>query len=253
MSFLEKGDKMAVCETKLQYTTTIEKENAKISVIVVCGGSSSRMKGVDKMFAEVKGLPVCVRSILAFQNFPYVNDIVVVTKEENIFKMQQLCGEFKLTKVTDIVAGGECRQRSVYNGLKQLTDDTDIVLIHDGARPFVNNDCIKRVIDGVRINSAVTCAVSPKDTLKVTKPDGLVISTPDRSTLSAVQTPQGFNYSLYRSAIEKFSDELEQFTDDCSIVEAFGFPVYVVEGDYKNIKITTTEDLKIADIFAEEV
>lgn len=243
---------MAVCETVLQYTTEKNKEYTKISVIVVCGGSSSRMQGIDKMFAEVKGIPVCIRSIMAFQNCSDVNDIVVVTREENIFKMQQLCGEFKLTKVTDIVAGGSCRQESVYNGLKQLTDDTDIVLIHDGARPFVKLDCIDRVINGVKINSAVACAVSPKDTVKVIKPDGLVISTPDRSTLSAVQTPQGFKYNLYCSAIEKFSDKLEEFTDDCSIVEAFGFPVYVVDGDYKNIKITTAEDLKIAEIFAEE-
>ncbi len=243
---------MAVCETVLQYTTAKKIENAKISVIVVCGGNSARMNGIDKMFAVVKGIPVCIRSISAFQNCAEINDIVVVTKEENVLKMQQLCGEFKLTKVTDIVAGGSCRQESVYNGLKQLTDDTDIVLIHDGARPFVKDDCIKRVIDGVKFNSAVTCAVSPKDTIKVIKPDGLVVSTPDRSTLSAVQTPQGFKYSLYRSAVEKFSNKLEEFTDDCSIVEAFGFPVYVVEGDYKNIKITTAEDLKIAQNFAEE-
>lgn len=244
---------MAVCETILQYTTATENVNSKISVIVVCGGSSSRMKGIDKMFAEVNGIPVCIRSILAFQNCAEINDIVVVTKEENILKMQQLCGEYRLTKVTDIVVGGSCRQESVYNGLKRLTDDTDIVLIHDGARPFVTDNCIKRVIGGVRLNSAVTCAVSPKDTIKVIKLDGLVVSTPDRSTLSAVQTPQGFKFNLYRSAVEKFSDKLEEFTDDCSIVEAFGFPVYVVEGDYKNIKITTAEDLKIAQNFVEEI
>ncbi len=237
----------------LQYTTTTVSENAKTSAIVVCGGSSSRMKGIDKMFADVKGVPISIRSILAFQNCAEINDIVVVTKEENILNMQQLCGEFNLTKVTDIVAGGSCRQESVYNGLKQLTDDTDIVLVHDGARPFVKDDCIKRVIDGVKLNSAVTCAVSPKDTIKIIKSDGLVVSTPDRSTLSAVQTPQGFKLSLYRSAVEKFTDKLEEFTDDCSIVEAFGFPVYVVEGDYKNIKITTSEDLKVAEIFAEEI
>lgn len=244
---------MAVCETMLQYTTTTVSENAKTSAIVVCGGSSSRMNGIDKMFADVKGVPVCIMSISAFQNCAEINDIVVVTKEENILKMQQLCGEFNLTKVTDIVAGGSCRQESVYNGLKCLTDETDIVLVHDGARPFVKDDCIKRVIDGVKLNSAVTCAVSPKDTIKIIKSDGLVVSTPDRSTLSAVQTPQGFKLSLYRSAVEKFTDKLEEFTDDCSIVEAFGFPVYVVEGDYKNIKITTSEDLKVAEIFAEEI
>lgn len=244
---------MAVLETFLQYTKVNESDNGKISVIVVCGGSSSRMKGVDKMFAEVKGIPVCIRSILAFQNCDEVADIIVVTKEENILKMQQLCSQFKLTKVTDIVAGGSCRQRSVYNGLRQLTDETDIVLIHDGARPFVTADCIKRVIDGVKQNSAVTCAVSLKDTVKVIKPDGLVVSTPDRSTLSAVQTPQGFKFKIYCAAVEKNIDRLEDFTDDCSVVEACGYPVYVVDGDSRNIKITTAEDLKIADILAEDM
>lgn len=244
---------MAVLETLLQYTTVNESKSGKISVIIVCGGSSSRMKGVDKMFAEVKGIPVCIRSISAFQNCNEVTDIVVVTKEENILKMQQLCGRFKLTKVTDIVAGGSCRQRSVYNGLKLLTEETGIVLIHDGARPFVTADCIKRVIDGVKLHSAAACAISLKDTVKVIKPDGLVVSTPERSTLSAVQTPQGFDYMLYRAAVEKNISRLEDFTDDCSVAEASGYPVYVVEGDCKNIKITTAEDLKIAEIFAEDI
>ncbi len=243
---------MAICETVLKYTTANETKSTKTAAIVVCGGNSSRMKGVDKMFAEIRGVPVCVRSVIAFQNCSEITDIVVVTKEESILKMQQLCDRYKLTKVTDIVVGGFCRQQSVYNGLKQLTEDTDTVLVHDGARPFVTEDCIKRVVNGARINSAVTCAVRPKDTIKVIKPDGLVASTPDRNTLSAVQTPQGFKYELYRSAVEQNYDWLENFTDDCSVVEAFGYPVYVVEGDYKNIKITTAEDLMLAEILAEE-
>ena len=244
---------MLTLETVLKYTTVNESKKDKISVIVVCGGSSQRMKGIDKMLAEINGIPVCVRSILAFQNCNSVTDIVVVTKEENVLKLQQLCGQFKLTKVTDIVVGGSCRQQSVYNGLIQLSDDTDVVLIHDGARPFVTAECIERVINGAKENSAVTCAVSPKDTIKVKMEDGLVVSTPDRNTLSAVQTPQGFKYSLYLSAVEQSIDKLNGFTDDCSIVESAGYPVYIVEGDYKNIKITTAEDLEIAEIFAKEL
>lgn len=241
-----------ITETLFKYTAVKDSDSSKVSVIIVCGGSSSRMGGIDKMLAEIKRVPICVRSCLAFQNCEAVNDIIIVTKQENILKMQQLCGTFKLTKVTDIVEGGNCRQQSVANGLKQLTDDTDIVLIHDGARPFVKNDCIERVIEKARELSAVTCTVPLKDTVKIVRDDGLVTATPDRSTMQAVQTPQGFDYNLYKSAVEANSDHLEDFTDDCSIVEAYGFPVYTCMGDYTNIKITTAEDLKIAEIFAED-
>ena len=243
---------MTATETALKYTTVSVSESEKVSVIIVCGGSSSRMNGIDKMFAEIKGIPVCARSISAFQKCEAVNDIVVVTKEESILKMQQLCDEFKLSKVTDIVAGGDCRQQSVANGLAQLTDDTDVVLIHDGARPFVTDACITRVINAARESSAVTCAVKLKDTVKVIRADGMVTATPDRNSLAAVQTPQGFKFSLYKSAVAANAGQLHSFTDDCSVVEAFGYPVYIVEGDYRNIKITTAEDLKIAQILAED-
>ncbi len=240
-------------ETVLKYTTLTETDSNKVSVIVVCGGSSSRMGGVDKMLYEVKGIPVCIRSCLKFQSNKNISDIVIVTKAENILKMQQLCETFKLTKVTDIIEGGNCRQQSVANGLKQISSDTDIILIHDGARPFVTNECIERVIEKAREYSAVTCAVPLKDTVKTVRDDGLVTATPERSTLQSVQTPQGFKFELYKSAVESNLENLEKFTDDCSIVEAFGFPVYTCLGDYKNIKITTAEDLKIAEIFAEDL
>ena len=246
------GDFMSVTETVLKYTTVCENTENKISVIVVCGGNSRRMGGIDKMFAEVKGLPVCVRSIMKFQNLPEIDNIVVVTKNENILKMQQMCDKFNLFKVTDIVEGGNCRQHSVLNGFNRLCDETSIVLIHDGARPFTDAKCIKRVIDGVKQHSAVTCAVKVKDTVKEIDSENTVISTPDRSKLVAVQTPQGFEYNLYKSAVEGNISRLEDFTDDCSIVEASGYAVYTVDGDYKNIKITTEEDLKIAEVFAED-
>ena len=243
---------MITTQTLFKYTTAKENESKRVSVIVVCGGSSTRMGGINKMFAEIKGVPVCIRSCLAFQSCELVSDIIIVTKAENILKMQHLCGTFKLTKVTDIVEGGNCRQQSVANGLSRLCDNTDIVLIHDGARPLVKKECIERVIKKTCELSAVTCAVPLKDTIKTIRDDGLVISTPDRSTMQAVQTPQGFDYSLYKSAVEANKDHLEDFTDDCSIVEANGFPVYTCLGDYTNIKITTSEDLKIAEFFAEE-
>lgn len=243
---------MATVETALKYTTVDENVTDKVSVIVVCGGSSSRMGGIDKMMAEVNKIPVCIRSVLAFQDCDSVSEIIIVTKPESVLKMQQLCGTFKLTKVTDIVEGGDCRQRSVQNGLSRITDEDGIVLIHDGARPLVTEECILRVIEGARVYKAVTCAVPLKDTVKSVRSDGLVTATPDRSTLQAVQTPQGFAVSLYKNAVEQMADRLDSFTDDCSVVEAIGHPVYTVLGDYKNIKITTAEDLKIAEVFAKE-
>lgn len=241
---------MAVTECCLKYTTVKEKENSIISAIIVCGGSSQRMNGVDKIFAEINGIPVAARAISAFQKCSQINNIVIVVKDENIFKMQRLCEEYRFDKVTDIVAGGGCRQESVANGLSMLTYDTDYVLIHDGARPLVSEGCIMRVIDGAVKFSAVTCAVKLKDTVKVVKPDGMVTATPDRNTLAAVQTPQGFSYELYKRAVEDKNGELDNFTDDCSVVESFGYPVYIVDGDYTNIKITTAEDLDYASYLA---
>lgn len=238
---------MPVTETVLQYVTVDEIQTDKVSVIVVCGGSSRRMNGIDKIFTEIGGIPVCVRSISAFQNCDAVSDIVVVTKSESVLKMQQLCEKFGLSKVTDIVEGGDCRQQSVKNGLDRITENGGIVLIHDGARPLVSNRTIENVIDGARRLSAVTCAVKVKDTVKRIGLDGRVIDTPDRSSLVAVQTPQGFSTELYRKAVGEFEAILENFTDDCSVVERAGYPVYTVEGDYSNIKITTAEDIFTAE------
>ena len=233
--------------------TELDDVGGKAVAIVVCGGSSLRMKGVDKMFAPVFGVPVAVRSILKFQNSPVIDSVVIVTKEENVNRFAKLCKEYKLQKVTDIVVGGKCRQESVYNGLKVVSDDAQYVLIHDGARPFVTKECIELVLDGAKRFNAVAAAVPLKDTVKRIKGNGdsTVVDTPDRSTLASVQTPQGFRTDIYKEAIEALKDRLEDFTDDCSIVEAYGQSVCLVDGDYRNVKITTAEDLEIAEILAK--
>lgn len=237
---------MAVMQTALNWTAAIDDAELKASVIIVCGGSSSRMNGIDKIFATIGNMPVAAKTIMAFEALKEISNIVVVTKEESVLPMQKLCDEYGFKKVTDIVAGGACREESVYNGFKMLSSEEQIVLIHDGARPFVTSEVILRVLASAKAYSAATCAVNVKDTVKVVKPDGLIVSTPDRSTLRAVQTPQGFTYSVFKNAIEAAKD-LSAFTDDCSLVEAFGYPVYTVEGDYNNIKITTADDLGFAN------
>lgn len=242
---------MTELQTKIRITELNNSDNGKAVAIIVCGGSSSRMKGVDKMFAPILGVPVAIRSVLKFQNSPVIDGIIVVTREEKVLEVQRLCEEYGLNKVTDIVVGGKCRQESVYNGLKAVSDDVAYVLIHDGARPFVTVDCIERVLDGATKYMAVTCAVPLKDTVKQVEKNGLVVSTPDRGSLCAVQTPQAFRTELYKSCIDVLKDRLEDFTDDCSIIEAAGHEVYVVDGDYSNIKITTAEDLDFAEILAK--
>lgn len=241
---------MLTLQTALNWTEANDNMNLKTSVIIVCGGSSSRMNGIDKIFAEIGDMPVVAKTVSAFQSLNEISKIVIVTKEESILKMQQLCDDYGFNKVSDIIAGGNCREESVYNGFKMLSDEEQVVLIHDGARPFVTKDVVLRVLASAKAYSAATCAVNVKDTIKVAKPDGLIVSTPDRSTLRAVQTPQGFVYSLFKSAIES-AEDLSMFTDDCSLVEAYGHPVYTVEGDYNNIKITTEDDLGFANYIIE--
>lgn len=238
---------MAVTKVSFEYTTETGLKSDQVSVIIVCGGSSSRMNGVDKMFAKIGGMPVAARTISAFEQCEGVNKILVVVKKDNLLKMQQLCDDFKFKKVTDIVEGGNCRQRSVANGLDRVGDDVSVVLVHDGARPFVSKACINRVIESAKNYNAATCAVKLKDTVKQIKPDGLVVATPDRNALVSVQTPQGFKTELYKNAVRLAKERLEDFTDDCSLVEFAGQSVYVVDGEYSNIKITTAEDLEYAD------
>ena len=242
---------MNVTELKLQYNVC-EESGEGIPVIIVAAGKSSRMKGINKQFVSLLGIPVIARTLMAFENSSVISKIIVVTAEENIADMQLVCDKYMISKLSDIVAGGNCRHESVMNGMARLNVADKKVLIHDGARPFVTDACITRVINAARESSAVTCAVKLKDTVKVVRADGMVTATPDRNSLAAVQTPQGFKFSLYKSAVAANAGQLHSFTDDCSVVEAFGYPVYIVEGDYRNIKITTAEDLKIAQILAED-
>ena len=238
---------MISTESKLQYTSVCDVDSCMTTAVIVCGGSSSRMNGVDKMFAEIGGKPIAAITIDVFEKSCEIDNIIIVTKAESIFKMQQLCETYGFKKVTDIVEGGSCRQRSVANGIDKICDENSIVLIHDGARPFVTEDCIKRVKEAALKLGACTCAVKVKDTLKQINGDRLVVSTLDRDSLVSVQTPQGFNVGLYKMAVEMQQFELEKFTDDCSVVEALGINVYTVNGDYNNIKITTAEDLLFAE------
>ena len=236
---------MALTELKLEYAVC-DAEKSGIPVIIAAAGSSSRMEGVNKQTALLCGVPVLARTLMTFNRSDAISSIILIVRPEDVFSMQMMAEKYGIDKLTDIVCGGATRQESVLNGFNRLDKNAEAVLIHDGARPFVDNSVIRGVADALKEYSAVTCAVPVKDTIKVVDNDGEVLSTPDRSSLAAVQTPQGVRVADYRAAIEKIGD-VSKFTDDMSIMEAAGFRVHTVKGSYRNIKITTPEDLGFAE------
>ncbi len=241
---------MAITELKLEYAVC-DTENKGIPVIIAAAGSSSRMEGINKQTALLCGVPVLARTLMTFNRSDAISSIILIVRPEDVFSMQMMAEKYGIDKLTDIVCGGDTRQESVLNGFNRLDKNAEAVLIHDGARPFVDNSVIRGVAGALKEYSAVTCAVPVKDTIKVVDKDGNVLSTPDRSTLAAVQTPQGVRVADYRAAIEKIGD-VSKFTDDMSIMESAGFHVHTVKGSYRNIKITTPEDLRLAEYLISE-
>lgn len=235
-------------ELKPKFEYTISTAPNPIPVIIVAAGNSTRMGGVNKQFVELLGVPVILRSLFAFQNSDAISKIILVTRKEDINALELLCEKYGITKLSDIVAGGENRHLSVMNGFACLDNGTDAVLIHDGARPLVDDVTICAVANALSKYDAVTCAVKVKDTIKQIAPDGKIEKTLDRSSLAAVQTPQGVRVNGYLDAVKK-AENPSEFTDDPSIMEAAGYTAYTVEGSYKNIKITTPEDIALAEIY----
>lgn len=218
-------------------------------VVIAAAGSASRMGGIDKVMAPLAGEPMIVRTVRAFQDCDAVKKIVVVTREDLILPITSLCSG--MSKLKAVVAGGSSRQESVHLGLNALSGEVQLVAVHDGARPLVSWQLIDRVIRAANTYGAAAPAIPVKDTIKVVK-GGVVEQTPDRSNLFAVQTPQVFDFDLLRGALKKVEQEQLQVTDDCSAVEQMGMRVKIVEGDERNLKVTTPMDLKIAQMLLEE-
>ena len=216
--------------------------------VIVAAGTSSRMGGTDKIMAELGGETVISRSVRAFQNAAVIREIVVVTREDLIIPVMSLC--HGMDKVKAVVAGGKTRQESVQKGMNALSSKVKLVAIHDGARPFATEALIDRAVRAGHSFGAAVPAVPVKDTVKEAE-KGIVLRTPDRKTLVAAQTPQVFDYDLLRGALK--NAENTAVTDDASAVEAMGMTVKVVEGDERNIKITTPLDLKIGKLILEEM
>lgn len=217
--------------------------------VIVAAGSASRMGGIDKVMAELGGKPMIVRTVETFQNCDCISEIVIVTREDLILPIMELVAGYP--KVQAVVKGGNTRQESVSLGLNALSVKCKLAAVHDGARPLVTEQVIDRTVRTAGTYGAAAPMIPVKDTIKAVT-GGIVSTTPDRDTLRAVQTPQVFDVDMLRGALQKAAKDGAALTDDCSAVERMGFSVKVVEGDERNLKITTPMDLKIAEMLLEE-
>ena len=221
----------------------------RCGAVIVAAGSASRMGGIDKVMAPLKGEPMILHTVRAFQSCDAIAEIVIVTREDLILPITKLTNAFN--KVTAVVSGGASRQESVALGMNALSDKCELAAIQDGARPLVTWQLIDRVVRAAHSHHAAIPVIPVKDTIKVCN-SALVVSTPDRSTLRAVQTPQVFDYDLLRGALKQAEIDGAEVTDDCSAVERLGMSVRTVEGDERNLKVTTPIDLKFAEMLMEE-
>ena len=237
-------------------TTKITKPARKVlkvkrcGAVIVAAGNASRMGGIDKVMAELMGEPMIVRTVRTFQACDVIKEIVVVTRPDLIVPISDLCRG--MDKVTAVVCGGSSRQESVELGLNALSKKIELAAVQDGARPLICWQVIDRTVRAANSYGAAAPAIPVKDTIKVVT-GGIVKETPDRKTLQAVQTPQVFDIDLLKGALKKAKEDGAEVTDDCSAVERLGMSVKIVEGDERNIKVTTPMDLKIAKLLLEEM
>ena len=218
-------------------------DNRRVLVIIAAAGKGSRIKSaIPKQLIKIKGKPMLVKTTEAFEQNASVDDIIIVADKEHIGVYEGLFRDAGIKKIRNIVTGGKSRQESVFNGLKELPDHADIILIHDGARPFVTDRCIESVLATVAVKGAAAAVVPVIDTVKTGK-GGRLKSNLDRSDLYAVQTPQGFLKGIITEAHTRAADEGYEGTDDAVLAERIGYDVFPAEGDFSNIKITVPEDI----------
>lgn len=223
-----------------------QEQHPVCSAVVPAAGSSRRMGGGSKLLMEVGGMPVLARTLLALDRAALVDEIVIAAREEELLVIGEMCKGFGIRKPVKIVVGGDTRQASVLAAALECRADSRFLAVHDGARPLATPELIDSVIALAHRTNAAAPAVPVKDTIKVVQ-DGKVLSTPARDTLRAIQTPQVFDAQLLRAALQSAADDGVAVTDDCSAVERLGKEIYLTEGSYENMKITTPEDVAQAE------
>lgn len=216
----------------------------KVGAVIAGGGRSARMRGVDKLFAPLAGRPLLYHTLSVFQTCAAVDTVVLVVSADNLAAAEALVGEGGFAKVTSVCLGGQRRRDSVLAGLDALPT-CDWVVVHDGARPLVTPALIEAGLAAARPTGAAVCALPAADTVKEADSTGRVLGTLDRSRLWLVQTPQVFRYDIMRRAHDAAPDE--EATDDAALVERLGIEVRLYEGSRRNIKVTTSEDLAMAE------
>ncbi len=218
------------------------------SAVIVAAGRSTRMGGeVSKQFLLLDGVPVIVRTLKAFELANSIREVVIAARQEDIPQMYSLIQSYEITKVRQIVPGGETRQESVFHAIAQVDTQAEYLAIHDGARPLVRPQEIDLAVRAAVEHGAAALGVPVKDTVKRIDATGKILETPERSTLWAVQTPQVFTRALYQRAVDQAGASAANLTDDCQLVEQLGEPVYLVQGSYANLKLTTPEDVYAAE------
>ena len=229
-------------------------EQGRCTAIVLAAGQGKRMHSkIQKQFLEIGGKPVLYYSLQCFQESPLIRDIILVTGEDMIsYCEKEIVEKYSFTKVSRVTAGGKERYDSVYAGLL-CCENTDYVYIHDGARPFIAEDMIQRGYEAVKRTGACVIGMPSKDTVKLADADGYIKETPDRRIVWNIQTPQIFSYALICEAYESIhKKDMTGVTDDAMVVEQeTGTRILLVEGSYRNIKITTPEDLAVAEAFLQ--
>ncbi|MCG1023912.1 2-C-methyl-D-erythritol 4-phosphate cytidylyltransferase [Sutcliffiella horikoshii] len=221
-------------------------------VIVLAAGQGKRMKaGKNKQFIELEGKPVINHTLSVFEADPWCSEIklVINEREKDIFK--ELLTQYPMLKVKEMIIGGEERQDSVYNGLHSI-QSAEIVLVHDGARPFISQEVIHSLVEKASKEGAAIVGVPVKDTIKRVSKAGVVEQTVERSSLWSIQTPQAFRYGILKEAHDKAKTENYLGTDEASLVERINVPVHIVQGEYENFKLTTPEDLILAKAFLQK-
>nr|MBP8690848.1 2-C-methyl-D-erythritol 4-phosphate cytidylyltransferase [Sedimentibacter sp.] len=226
-------------------------ENKKhVSAIIVAAGKGKRMDSqIPKQYLNIAGKTILDTTLYKFEKSNEVDEIILVVNKDEVEYVKSGISPF-YAKISKVVAGGKTRTESVYQGLKNVGKDCDIVLIHDGVRPFISYNLISTCIENASVYRACVPVIEVMDTIKEISEEGTVVKTLDRKKLRAAQTPQAFDYSLIRECYERAMTENADFTDDASIVEYYGYKVKTIEGLYKNIKITTPLDLRLAEIIA---
>ena len=228
----------------------------KVTALIPAAGMGKRMGAdINKQYLLLDGRPILAHTLAVFEAAPFIDQICVIAPEAEIpYCREHVVERYHFTKVREVVAGGKERQHSVLNGLRSLngSPEDDVVLIHDGVRPFIPAAVLKRAIEVAITEDGALVAVPAKDTVKTVK-GGIVTGTPPRENIWLAQTPQAFRYGIIRAAHELAAAEGFLGTDDASLVERLGREVHVVMGDYRNIKITTPEDMLLAEAFLKSV